>query len=169
MVAAGFAAVAVYAARVADNTAASVATDLKPPGTIRTAGEAPPQSSAPRSVTLSSDGQGHFQVDARVDGARIPFMVDSGASMVVLRESDAAMAGIHPLPRDYSATVTTANGKINAAPARLRRIDVGGITVQDVEALVLPNDVLGQNLLGVSFLSRLTRYQYANGRMVLEQ
>jgi len=168
MVAAGFAAVAVYAARVADNTAASVATDVRPPGTIRTADE-PPQSSGPRSVTLSSDVQGHFQVDARVDGARVPFMVDTGASMVVLRESDAAMAGIHPSRRDYSATVSTANGKINAAPARLHRIDVGGITVQDVEALVLPDDVLGQNLLGVSFLSRLTRYQYANGRMVLEQ
>jgi aspartyl protease family protein len=169
MVAAGFAAVAVYAARIADNNAASVATDLRPPGPMRAASDPPPQSGGLRSVTLSSDGQGHFQVDARVDGARIPFIVDSGASVVVLRESDAAMAGIHPSPRDYSATVSTANGKINAAPARLSRVDVGGIVVQDVEALVLPNDVLGQNLLGVSFLSRLTRYQYANGRMVLEQ
>ena len=43
------------------------------------------------------------------------------------------------------------------------------IAVYDVPALVLPDEVLGQNLLGMSFLSRLKRYEYANGRMVLEQ
>jgi len=83
-------------------------------------------------------------------------MVDTGVSLVIMRESDAAQVGIRPLPRDYSATVSTANGKIKAAPAKLGRIEVGGITVYDVPALVLPDEALGQNLLGVSFLSRLT-------------
>jgi aspartyl protease family protein len=73
------------------------------------------------------------------------------------------------LRSEYTATVSTANGKIKAAPAKLVRVEVGGIAVHDVQALVLPDDVLGQNLLGVSFLSRLKRYEYANGRMVLEQ
>ena len=70
---------------------------------------------------------------------------------------------------DYTATVSTANGKIKAAPAKLDRIEVGDITVYDVPALVLPDEALGENLLGVSFLSRLKRYEYADGRMVLEQ
>ncbi len=96
-------------------------------------------------------------------------MVDTGASLVIMRESDAAQIGIRPVPRDYTATVSTANGKIKAAPAKLDRIEVGGITVYDVPALVLPDEALWQNLLGVSFLSRLKRYEYANGRMVLEQ
>ena len=65
--------------------------------------------------------------------------------------------------------VSTANGKIKAAPAKLDRIEVGGITVYDVPALVMPDEALGENLLGVSFLSRLKRYEYANGRLVLEQ
>jgi len=134
------------------------------------AAEPPPQvAGASRSLTLSGDRNGHFQVDATVDGRRIDFVVDTGASLVILRETDAARVGIRPMPVDYSATVTTANGKIKAAPAKLERIEVGGITVRDVAALVLPDDVLSQNLLGVSFLSRLKRYEYANGRMLLEQ
>ncbi len=96
-------------------------------------------------------------------------MVDTGASLVTLRETDAANIGIRPGPRDYTATVLTANGKIKAAPTTLDRIEVGGITVFDVPALILPDDVLSQNLLGVSFLARLRRYEYAGGRLVLEQ
>ena len=122
-----------------------------------------------RSLTLDADRQGHFKVEARVEGRFIDFMVDTGASLVVMRESDAARVGVRPMRSEYTATVSTANGKIKAAPAKLERVEVGGITVYDVQALVLPDDVLGQNLLGVSFLSRLKRYEYANGRMVLEQ
>ena len=124
---------------------------------------------AGRSLTLDADRQGHFQVEARIDGRHIDFMVDTGASLVALRESDAAEVGIRPLPADYTATVSTANGKIKAARASLDRIEIGDITVYDVPALVLPDEALGQNLLGVSFLARLKRYEYANGRLVLEQ
>ena len=125
--------------------------------------------SSGRSLTLDAGRDGHFQVDARIDGRHLDFIVDTGASLVILRESDAARAGIRPMRSDYTATVSTANGKIKAAPAKLERIEVGGITVFDVPALVLPDEALGVNLLGVSFLSRLKRYEVANGRMVLEQ
>lgn len=122
-----------------------------------------------RSLTLDADRQGHFKVDARIDGRNLDFIVDTGASLVIIRESDAARIGIRPMRSDYTATVSTANGKIKAAPAKLDRIEVGGITVYDVPALVLPDEALWQNLLGMTFLSRLKRYEYANGRMVLEQ
>ena len=112
---------------------------------------------------------GHFEVEARIEGRHIDFIVDTGASLVIMRESDAAQIGIRPMRSDYTATVSTANGKIKAAPAKLDRIEVGGITVYDVPALVLPDEALWKNLLGMSFLSRLKRYEYANGRMVLEQ
>jgi aspartyl protease family protein len=122
-----------------------------------------------RSLMLEADRMGHFQVEARIDGRRVDFIVDTGASLVVLRESDAALVGIRPRPRDYTATAITANGKIKAARATIDRIEVGGITVYDVPAMVLPDEALAKNLLGVSFLSRLRRYEYASGRMVLEQ
>jgi aspartyl protease family protein len=122
-----------------------------------------------RSLTLESGRDGHFPVEARIEGRRIDFIVDTGASLVILREWDAGQAGFRPMRSDYTATVSTANGKIKAAPFKLDRIEVGGITVYDVPGLVLPDDALWQNLLGVSFLSRLKRYEYAGGRMVLEQ
>jgi aspartyl protease family protein len=48
-------------------------------------------------------------------------------------------------------------------------VEISGLTVRNVAALVLPDDVLNENLLGLSFLSRLRRYEYSNGKMVLEQ
>ena len=95
-----------------------------------------------RSLMLESDRQGHFQVEARVEGRFVDFVVDTGASLVVLRESSAALAGIRPQPRDYTATAVTANGRIKAAPAKIDRIEVGGITVYDVPAMVLPDEAL---------------------------
>jgi aspartyl protease family protein len=122
-----------------------------------------------RSLTLDADRQGHFKVEARIEGRSIDFMVDTGASLMIMRESDAAQIGIRPRPADYTATVSTANGKVKVAPVTLDRVEVAGITVYDVRALVLPDELLWQNLLGMSFLSQLRRYEYANGRMVLEQ
>lgn len=122
-----------------------------------------------RSLTLESGQGGHYPVEARIEGRRLDFIVDTGASLVILRESDAARAGIRPMRSDYTAAVSTANGKIMAARASLDRVEVGGITVENVQALVLPDEALSKNLLGMSFLSRLRRYEVANGRMVLEQ
>ena len=120
-------------------------------------------------MELTSGRDGHFRVDARVEGRHVDFMIDTGASVVVLRESDAAQIGLHPMPRDYTALVSTANGRTKAAPAKLERIEIGDITVFDVPALIMPDEALSQNLLGVAFLSRLRRYEFAEGRMVLEQ
>ncbi len=120
-------------------------------------------------MELAGGRDGHFHVDARVEGRHLDFLVDTGASRVALRESDAAMAGVHAMPRDYTALISTANGTIKGAPVTLSRIEIGDITVFDVPALVLPDQALAQNLLGVSFLSRLRRYEVADGRLLLEQ
>jgi aspartyl protease family protein len=48
-------------------------------------------------------------------------------------------------------------------------VDIGGLVVHDVDAMVLPDEALSENLLGLSFLSRLKRFEYANGKMILEQ
>ena len=89
--------------------------------------------------------------------------------MIALNESSAARFGLRPSRGDYKATVTTANGTIKAAPTRLMMVDIGGIVLHDVDAMVLPDEALSENLLGLSFLSRLKRFEYANGKMVLEQ
>jgi aspartyl protease family protein len=122
-----------------------------------------------RNLTLESGQDGHYPAEARIEGRRVDFIVDTGASLVILRASDAARLGIRPMRSDYTATVSTANGKIKAARASLDRVELGGITVENVQALVLPDEALWKNLLGMSFLSRLKRYEVANGRMILEQ
>jgi aspartyl protease family protein len=125
--------------------------------------------SSGRNLMVERERDGHFHIESRINGRFTPVLVDTGASRVILRETDAANAGIRPRPSDYTAVVSTANGKVNAAPAVLDRVEAGGITVYDVPALVLPDDVLSTNLLGMSFLSRLKRYEVANERLVLEQ
>ncbi|HXD46384.1 MAG TPA: TIGR02281 family clan AA aspartic protease [Pseudolabrys sp.] len=125
--------------------------------------------SSGRSLMVEAGRDGHFAVQSRVNGVFTDFVVDTGASVVVLRETDAANAGLRPSPAAYTATVSTANGKAKAAPVKLDRVELGGITVYDVPALVMADDLLGKNLLGMAFLSRLRRYEVAGGRLVLEQ
>jgi len=122
-----------------------------------------------RNLSIPRDVRGHFLTEGRIEGQRIGFMVDTGASVVALNESSAARFGLRPPRGEYNATVTTANGTIKAARTRLAMIDVGGLVVRDVEAMVLPDSALSENLLGLSFLSKLKRFEYANGKMVLEQ
>ena len=121
-----------------------------------------------RSMTISRSPNGHFSVTAEVDGRRMEFLVDTGASVIALRERDAARLGIHPAQREYTARISTANGMVLAAPVELNRVDVGSLTVRNVQAIVLPDEALGENLLGMSFLSRV-RWEHRNGRLVLEQ
>src|SRR5665213_790173 len=122
-----------------------------------------------RSLAIPGDSRGHFLPEGRIDGQRIGFMVDTGASMIALNEKSAARFGLRPSRNDYNATVTTANGTIKAARTRIAMVDVGGLIVRDVDAMVLPDEALSENLLGLSFLSKLKRFEYANGKMVLEQ
>ena len=121
------------------------------------------------SLSLEPDSRGHFLTEARINGQRIDFMVDTGASVVAVNESSAARFGLYPSRGEFSANVTTANGTIKGARARLATVDVGGLLLRDVDALVLPDEALSENLLGLSFLSRLKRFEYSNGQMVLQQ
>jgi aspartyl protease family protein len=156
-----------YAARFADKVV-----DAQPhaatAATVTAAAPREPVSSG-RSLMVDAGRDGHFAVQSQVNGVFTDFMIDTGASLVVLRETDAANAGMRPMPADYTATVSTANGKVKGAPVKIDRIEVGGMTVYDVPALVLPDDILDKNLLGMAFLSRLKRYEVAGGRLVMEQ
>jgi aspartyl protease family protein len=156
----------VYLARFADKSVVEAPTQA---ATVQVADQPTQSSAGQHRMELASGRDGHFHADARVEGRHIDFLVDTGASLVVLRESDAATVGIRPMRSDYTATVTTANGKLKAAPVKLERIEIGDIAVFDVPALVLPDEALSQNLLGVAFLSKLRRYEVADGRLTLEQ
>jgi aspartyl protease family protein len=166
-----FAIAAMVLAGVMPRVMGSVGNRPAPEAEQQVAKRAEPQSQTAnyRTVTVRSDRLGHFQVEGAVDGRRLDFMVDTGASLVALRERDAARLGIFPAPRDYTGRTSTANGVIKVAPVRLPSLEVNGIRIFDVQAVVLPDESLGVNLLGMSFLSRVRRFEMANGRLVMEQ
>ncbi len=124
--------------------------------------------SAARNVVLTKGHNGHFQVDARVDGRRLEFLVDTGASHIALRQSEAGRLGIYPRPSDFTVRVSTANGMTKAALVELRSVEVGDIVVRNVPAIVHSDEGLSVNLLGMSFLSRV-RWTHERGKLVLEQ
>jgi len=166
VLAVGVVAVAVLAARSADQFVTRQSS-----ATIAAAPADAPQSDAasPGSVVLLADRLGHFHADGRVDGRHVDFLVDTGASVVALTARSAAQLGIHPLPRDFTAQARTANGVVRTAFVQLGMVEVGGILVRDVGAVIFPADALSDNLLGMSFLSRLRRFESARGKLVLEQ
>ncbi len=160
-------AAAIFVPRYADKAHLGTAPTLM---AAQSADQTKPASPADsRSVTLSRNAQGHFQTDARVDGRRLTFMVDTGASVIALTADTASSLGIHPTPNDYTAPVKTANGVIRAAPVELSMVEIEDISLHNVSAIVLPDGALSDNLLGMSFLSRLHRWEFADGRLVLEQ
>ena len=152
-----------YAAQVQSGPAASTMMAAHP--------ETPAASSSAdsRSVVISPSRNGHFEVAGSVDGTHLKFMVDTGASVIALTARDAAMLGIHPADSEYRARVRTANGTVRAAPVMLDRVEIDDIVVNDVAAMVLPDGALADNLLGLTFLSKLRRFEYSDGKLVLEQ
>lgn len=150
-------------ARQTDATQAAVAPAPSSPASAAAAGN------NSRTIVVPRDARGHFQVDARVEGRHLTFMVDTGASVIALTASDAARLGIHPAQREFVAEVRTANGVTRAAPVTLDMVEVSDLMVRDVAALVMPDGALTENLLGLSFLSRLRRFEYSGGKLVLEQ
>jgi len=139
---------------------------------VMTASKAPARPVArkpvdPGTVTIAARN-GHYTTDALVDGREIAFMVDTGATLVALRESDAADLGYRPREQDYNVRISTANGEGRGALVELGMVEIGDITVRNVRALVLRDDALGVNLLGMSFLSRV-RWTQERGELVLEQ
>src|SRR5215831_26085 len=124
--------------------------------------------SSSRAVVIKSEN-GHYAAEARVDGhEEVAFMVDTGASQITLRESDAARLGYRPGSADYVLKIDTANGEGRAAPVELASVEVGDVMVRNVRALVVPDSALSVNLLGMSFLSRV-RWTQERGELVLEQ
>lgn len=145
---------------------------FRPPNKSETATTVTPcAASAPRpaprrSMTIPPGRNGHYEVDAKVNGKTVRFMIDTGASAIVLNREDAKRLGLRLREGDFTQRASTANGVVRWAPVILRDLRVGTLTLSQVEASV--NDgPLDVSLLGMSFLRRLKGYEVRNGRLVL--
>lgn len=111
------------------------------------------QTDARPSVTLPADSSGQFFADGQVNGAHVRFMVDTGATSVLLPLTEARRLGID-YRRGEPGRVQTANGVANAYHVVLDSVALGGITAYHVEAVVAEARGLDVALLGMSFLNR---------------
>jgi aspartyl protease family protein len=117
-------------------------------------------------VEIARGTGGSFAVATQVNGARIPMVLDTGASAVVLTQEAARTAGLPLEVLNYSVHVDTANGRARAAPVTLDKVSIGGITERSVPALIAQGG-LRTNLLGMSFLNRLQSWEVRGDRLLL--
>ena len=158
---------------------AVVGVALLAPGLDRVAPSAPqaapsaPEGEAPARMATAGNGlaaheleragDGHFYVEAQVNGARVRFLVDTGASVVALTPADAQRAGI-ALPSDRTRAIG-AGGEVEVMPVSIDRIAVGPLSATRVRAAIAPQ--LPVSLLGQSFLSQVGSVEIRGDRMVL--
>jgi aspartyl protease family protein len=119
-------------------------------------------------VEVKAAQNGHFFVEAEINFSPVSVMVDTGASVVALRRSDAERAGIRVHPADFTVPMATANGTTHAAMVELDSVMVAHIEFERVKAVVIPDEQLGVSLLGTSFLSRLRRFEIAGDTLIFE-
>jgi aspartyl protease family protein len=107
---------------------------------------------------------GHFWVDAKLNGHDVKFLVDSGATTTTIDRDTARTAGV-PVSSRRDQVVRTGNGIIRVASGRADELTVGGITRQDIALEIADNDDL--NVLGMNYLSTLSRWSVEGRWLVL--
>jgi aspartyl protease family protein len=145
------------------------ASDVAARNAARSDTPAPPQQATGSVVELKAGSNGHFNAEAEINGRSIDVMVDTGATMIALTYEDAERAGLSLNKRDFTQSVTTANGVARVAPVTLDRVSIGDITVRNVPAAVAERGRLKTSLLGMTFLGRLSRFDMRSGILVLQE
>lgn len=129
----------------------------------------------PRQSVLAEDSlievprhvDGHFHLTLRLNGTPIDFLVDTGATDMVLSLDDARRAGLNPDDLAFAGTARTANGTVSTAFTRIDLVELGPIGFENVRVAVNGGEMNG-SLLGMSFLSRFDRLEIANNVLQLE-
>jgi aspartyl protease family protein len=117
-------------------------------------------------IVLTADGRGHFMPAGQINGREVQFLVDTGASVVILSESDAKRINLK-YEQGQKVRVSTANGGAVGYQVKLNSVKVGGAQVYDVAGIVLPQP-MPFVLLGNSFLTRF-QMQRTNDQMTLDR
>jgi aspartyl protease family protein len=118
------------------------------------------------SVTLPRARDGHYYLTATINGTPLRFVVDTGATDMVLTRADAEAAGLSPDRLNYLGRASTANGEVRTAYVRLDEVELGGVRDTDVPAVVNEGE-MRQSLLGMGYLQRWGRIEITNGELIL--
>jgi len=115
-------------------------------------------------VPVSRDG--HYYLTLELNETPVRFVVDTGASDMVLSRTDATRIGINPETLAYVGTAMTANGRVATAPVRIDSVVLGGVEDRNVRATVTDGG-LEESLLGMGYLSRFSSLEIRRDMLVL--
>ncbi|MFD1912365.1 retropepsin-like aspartic protease family protein [Halodurantibacterium flavum] len=111
---------------------------------------------------------GHYYLTVAINGVPLRFLVDTGATEVVLSAKDARAAGFSPAKLNYYGQARTANGVVRTAPIRLERVELAGHVETNMSAWVNEGE-METSLLGMTYLSRFARIEITRDRMILSR
>ena len=120
-------------------------------------------------ASINRSWDGHFRTIAQINGRDVGLMVDTGASLVLLRHDDALRIGIPLDELDYSTPLTTATGKSFVAKFDIADLTIGDVTLHNVKAAIAQEGALHSSLLGMSFLEKLNETVIQKDRMILRK
>ncbi len=127
---------------------------------------ASPISTGPRSIVVRAGPGGHFNIDARVNGRPVRFLIDTGATDIVLSPADARRVGFDLRQLRYTRAYRTANGVVSGAPVILNDLAVGPLRFTRLAASVNGAPMRG-SLLGITFLRRFKSYEVKDNTLTL--
>ena len=117
-------------------------------------------------IVVPRSPNGHYYIDTTVNGAAVRFVLDTGASALVLTQDDARRAGLEPSKLDYFSRAMTANGEVRTAPVRLESLTLGSVTDTNIAAVVNGGE-MSESLMGMEYLQRWGRIEIANDTLTL--
>jgi aspartyl protease family protein len=120
-----------------------------------------------RNYVLKANEQGHFAGRFRINGKPVDSLIDTGATFVTMSETTARNLGYGGNELRFRYEVVTANGKVKAARVNLKSIEIGTVSVRNVDAMVIRGKDLAYPLIGMSFLKKLSGYRAENDELKL--
>jgi aspartyl protease family protein len=125
-----------------------------------------PVATGAHEMTISASEGGSFYIEGEINNAPAHFLIDTGATDIVLSPAAAERAGIDLAGLSYTRRFETAHGEGRGASVRLSRLVVGSIELHDVEVSINQSP-MDSSLLGLAFLKRLESFEVRGGRLIL--
>jgi aspartyl protease family protein len=117
-------------------------------------------------LSIQASKNGHYYINLNVNYKKVKFMIDTGASDIVLNQEDAKKANINMNDLSYTKIYQTANGKSMAASTIVDSIEISGVIFHNVRVSVNQSD-MGTSLLGLSFLKKFKKYEFYQDQLIL--
>lgn len=117
-------------------------------------------------VTVPRAADGHYYLTIAVNGTPVNFLVDTGATAVVLTTDDARRAGIDPDTLAFVGRAQTANGEVRTAPVWVEELTLGTFHDRNLRVSVNGGE-MDKSLLGMTYLQRWSSIEIRNGALVL--